>query len=109
MSETETVLTRDISRDQLLAELRALRPAFEGEGVVHMALVGSRARQDNRPDSDIDLMIDVDPERRFSLVEVARIIRAVEERVGFRTDVLMRRSLKPRLLEEASRDQISVF
>ena len=109
MTDAETVLTRHITRDQLLAELRALRPAFEREGVVHMALVGSRARQDNRPDSDVDLTIDVNPERRFSLVEVARIVRAVEERVGFRTDVLMRRSLTPRLLEEASRDQISVF
>ena len=26
-----------------------------------MALIGSRARGDNRPDSDIDLMIEVEP------------------------------------------------
>ena len=109
MSDTETVLARDITRDRLLAELRALRPAFEREGVSHMALVGSRARQDNRLDSDVDLMIEVKSGRRFSLVEVARVMRAVEERVGVRADILMRRSLKPRLLAEATRDQIPVF
>lgn len=109
MSDTETILARDIDRDQLLFELRALRPAFEREGVQHMALVGSRARQDNRTDSDVDLLIDVKPARRFSLVEVARIIRAVEERIGLRADVLMRRSLESRLLEQAMRDRVSVF
>jgi predicted nucleotidyltransferase len=109
MTDAETILARDISRDQLVAELRALRPAFEREGVSHMALVGSRARRDNRADSDVDLMIEVESGRRFSLVEVARIIRAVEERIGIRADILMRRSLKPRLLSEALRDQIPVF
>jgi predicted nucleotidyltransferase len=109
MTDTETILARDISRDQLVAELRALRPLFEREGVSHMVLVGSRARRDNRADSDVDLMIEVESGRRFSLVEVARLIRAVEERIGIRADILMRRSLKQRLLSEALRDQIPVF
>jgi predicted nucleotidyltransferase len=51
---SDTVLSRDISREVLIAELRALRPAFEREGVAHMALFGSRARGDNRPDSDVE-------------------------------------------------------
>lgn len=109
MSDTETVLIRDIGREQLLAELRALRPVFEREGVTHLALIGSRARLDNRLDSDVDLLIDVEPNRKFSLVEVARIVRAVEERVRFRADILMRRSLRSDLLREASQDQIMVF
>ena len=106
MSDTETVLAREISRDQLLAELRALRPQFEREGVTHMALIGSRARQENRPDSDVDLLIDVESGRRFSLVEVARIVRAVEKRTGFRADILMRRSLRSDLLVEATRQHL---
>jgi predicted nucleotidyltransferase len=109
MSDTDVVLARNISRDELLAELRALRPAFEREGVTHMALVGSRARRDNRQDSDVDLLIDVDSKRRFSLVEVARIMRAVEERTGLRADILMRRSLRPDFLAKAKQDELSVF
>lgn len=109
MTSAETALARDITRDQLVAELRRLRPAFEREGVTHMALVGSRARGDNRADSDVDLLIDVQAGRRFSLVEVARIIRTVEERVGIRADILMRRSLKPQLLAMAEQDQVAVF
>ena len=55
MSDTETVLARDISRDRLLAELRALRPAFEREGVMHMALVGLAGPARQPADSDVDL------------------------------------------------------
>jgi predicted nucleotidyltransferase len=109
MSDTETVLSRDIARDQLVAELRALRPAFERLAVTHMALVGSRARQDNRDDSDIDLMIEVDPSQKFSLVEMARIMREVEERIGLSAHILMRRSLRPDLLAAAAADEIRLF
>ena len=109
MSDTETVLARDISRDQLLAELRALRPQFEGEGVAHMVLFGSRARGDHRPDSDVDLMIDVVPGRKFSLIEMAGIANAVEDTIGLMGNVFLRRSARSDLLDETRRDGIAIF
>jgi predicted nucleotidyltransferase len=109
MSDSETILARDISREQLLNELRALRPVFEREGVAHMALFGSRARGDHRPDSDVDLLIDVAPGRKFSLIEMAGVVNAVEDRVGLTGNVFMRRSVRPGLLAEAGRDGLQVF
>ncbi|MEX0851809.1 MAG: nucleotidyltransferase domain-containing protein [Bauldia sp.] len=109
MTDTETVLARDITRDQLVAELRALRPAFEGEGVAHMALFGSRARGENRPDSDVDLLVDIVPGRKFSLVEMAGIANTVEDRIGLVGNIFLRRSTRPELLDEARRDGITVF
>ena len=35
-------------------------------GVTHAALFGSRARGDKRPDSDTDILIEVDPEARIT-------------------------------------------
>ena len=56
---------------------------------------------DNRPDSDIDLMIEVDPDRKFSLVELdRRQAHRRGPRLGLRANVFMRRSLKPRFLDE---------
>jgi predicted nucleotidyltransferase len=109
MSDSETVLARDISRDQLLAELRALRPQFEREGVTHMVLFGSRARGDHRPDSDVDLLIDVVPGRKFSLVEMAGIANVVEDEIGLMGNVTLRRSARSELLEEARREGIAIF
>ena len=79
MVDASTTAAKNLSREELIAELRVLRPAFERQAVTHMALGGSRARQDNRPDSDVDLLIDVDPGRKFSLVEIARIMHAPKD------------------------------
>jgi predicted nucleotidyltransferase len=109
MSDAETILARDIARDQLVAELRALRPAFDADGVAHMTLFGSRSRGDNRPDSDVDLMIDVAPERKFSLLDLSGVALTVEDRIGLSGNVFLRRSAAPELVEEAARDGIAIF
>jgi predicted nucleotidyltransferase len=109
MSDTETVLARDITRDELIAELRALRPLFEQMAVTHMVLFGSRARQDNRLDSDADLMIEVDPNKKFSLVDLVGVGHVVEDHVGLYGNIFMRRSASPDILDEVRRDGVAVF
>lgn len=100
---------RDIAREKLLAEIRALRPDLEREGVTRVALVGSRARRDNQPDSDVDLLIDVAEGRKFSLIDLVGIAHRVEHRVGLPTDIFMRRSLDPDFLASVGKEQVSVF
>lgn len=110
MSDTEIILSRDISREELLAELRALRPAFEREGVTHMSLIGSRARNDQRRDSDVDLAIEVsDKDRRFSLLDMIGVKHIVEDALGLPADIFMMRSLDPALRVSAQRDRVDVF
>jgi predicted nucleotidyltransferase len=110
MADAETILARDISRDQLVAALKALRPAFEREGVTHMALIGSRARQENRADSDIDLVIEVsDDERRFSMLDLIGVKHIVEDETGLPADISMFRSLGPDFRRQAERDRVDIF
>jgi predicted nucleotidyltransferase len=109
MTEAPTLVGPDLKRDQLVARLRALRPTFEKEGVTSMALIGSRARGDNRPDSDIDLMIEVEPGRKFSILDLIGVKHIVEDHVGLSTDVIMRRSLKPDFRAQAERDAVDVY
>ncbi len=109
MSDTETVLARDIDREQLIAELKALTSAFHGDGVAHMVLFGSRARGDNRRDSDVDLMIDVIPGQKFSLVEMAGLALTVADEIGLTGNIFLRRSAAADIVEEASRDGIPIF
>jgi len=45
----------------ILDRLRLNERALRERGVLHAALFGLRARGDNRPDSDIDIMVDLDP------------------------------------------------
>ena len=110
MSDTDIILSRDISRERLVAELCALRPAFEREAVTRMALIGSRARGDNGADSDVDLAIEVsDEKRRFSLLDLIGVKHLVEDTLGLRADIFMLRSLEPALLRNARRDRVEIF
>ena len=100
---------RDIRREDLLAELAALRPALERDGVRHLTLFGSRARQDHRPDSDVDVMIEVDEAKKFSMLDVVGVAHTIEDKVGLPANIFMRRSLDQRFLESARSDLIEVF
>lgn len=109
MADAGTVLARDIAQDQLLQELRALRPALRQKGVTAMALFGSRARRDNRLDSDIDLAIEVAPDRKFSLIDLSGVSLTIEDRIGLRANLFMRRSLAPDFLKSVQEVEVVVF
>ena len=46
----------DITLEEIIVKLREIAPAIRAEGVTKLAVFGSRARGDARPDSDVDLL-----------------------------------------------------
>ena len=104
-----TLGVMDLPRETLLAELRALRPALERGGVSRMALFGSRARMDNRPDSDVDLMIDVAEGRKFSLIDLVAVAQTIEDRLGLPANIFIREGLEPDFLQVAEADELDIF
>ena len=58
-----------MDKQQILDRLRENERALRERGVTHAALFGSRARGDNRPDSDIDILIDLAPEAPIGVWE----------------------------------------
>ncbi len=82
---------------------------LKGRGVEHLAVFGSVARMEDRPDSDIDIVVDIDPERHFDIFDLAGIAGDISRLLGRQVDVLERKSLKPSFLSEVEKDQIYVF
>eukprot|EP01037_Dinobryon_pediforme_P030773 gene30773-34982_t len=72
-----------MSRQALIDALKECRPALEAEGATSLFVYGSRARGDNRADSDIDLLVDFDEAKKFSLFNLAGIKLAIEGKLGF--------------------------
>jgi hypothetical protein len=60
-----------MDKEAILARLRNCEPDLRARGVSHAALFGSRARGDNRPDSDIDIMVEIDPRAHIGLWDYA--------------------------------------
>ena len=101
---------RDISRDQLLTELRALRPEFERRGGIGLSLFGSRARGDNGPESDVDLIVDVDKGRKFSALNLADVYGLIEDELGLESSlIVLDKYTPPAFVSRIRSDLTAVF
>ncbi|MEA2738734.1 MAG: uncharacterized protein QOH05_2041 [Acetobacteraceae bacterium] len=97
-----------MNRDAVIAKLRAREADLHEAGVAQLYLFGSVARQEARPDSDVDLFFDTD-NPRFSLIELVDVQNRVSEILGVETDVMTRASLHPRLRERIEAEALLVF
>jgi len=78
-------------------------------GATSLYLFGSTALDEAGQASDIDLFIDDDPARRFSLVDLVGIKQFLEEVTAAEIDVTTRDRLHPMLKDEIERSAVRVF
>src|SRR5271167_3763561 len=91
-----------------IAALKQQADAVKALGATALYLFGSTLRDDATVTSDLDLFIDYDLARRFSLVELVGIKQLLERRLGVPVDVTTRDSLDSQLRDriEASAERI---
>ena len=69
-------------------------------------LMGSRARGDNRPDSDYDFCYDM---MKPSLMQVSELMADLSEALKTDVDLINRKTMKQYLLEGLERDGIAIY
>jgi predicted nucleotidyltransferase len=96
-------------RQEIIDRLRQNEAALRARGVSHAALFGSRARGDNRPDSDIDIMIEVDPAAGIGVYEYVALKNYIAALFDRPVDVVSREGLKPYVKPAVTTDAIYAF
>ncbi len=90
-----------------------LAKEHEGEirrrGVTRLALFGSMARGDARDDSDVDVVVEIEPGRKFSVIDHASLRVSLCDIFQRETDVVVGRALRPGFRDTVARESIQVF
>ena len=97
------------SLPQVLSTLHQHEADLRSRGVCHAAVFGSVARGESRAGSDIDVLVDLDPQRPMGLFEYARVRLYIAELLGGSADVVNRKTLKPLLKDAILRDAVNAF
>ncbi len=102
-----------MTRDDIIATLRAHQSELRERGVRHAALFGSVARNQQPSaidiDIDIDIMIELDPEAPVDLFGYVGIVQFLEDLFPVPVDVANRDRLKPLVRPQAERDAVHAF
>jgi hypothetical protein len=91
---------------EALETLRRSEPAL---GVRRAAVFGSVARGDSGPGSDIDIMVEIDPEAHLTVFDYAGLKDFIASLFEGPVDVVNRAPLKPYVRPAATIDAIYAF
>jgi predicted nucleotidyltransferase len=98
-----------MKRDEIIRKPRDREAELRAQGVAHAALFGSVARGDDRPGSDIDIMVEIAPEARIVLFQYVSVVHYLEDMFSGRVDVANREGLKPLVRPAIEREAVYAF
>jgi predicted nucleotidyltransferase len=86
----------------ILSTLRSERDRlFAQHALTSMAVFGSAARGEQRPDSDVDIMVEFDTSKDYDLLELAEELQQLLQR---RVDLVVRKGVRPWYMATIERD-----
>jgi len=80
--------------------------SLKEEGATKVAIFGSYARGEEKPGSDVDVIVDFS--ERKSLLDLVRIERELREVLGTEVELLTEKSISPYLIDRV-RDEMEVI
>lgn len=80
----------------------------ERYGVAEIGIFGSYVRGEQRPDSDLDVLIELARPARISLIDLVELELYLSERLGIKVDLAIKKNLKPRIGERILQEAIAL-
>ena len=97
-----------MKRDEAFSLLQAHKTELKRMGVDHLYLFGSMARDDARPDSNIDLFFDHE-RGKLGLYELIDVQEYTTGILGRKADIMTRNSIHPDLKQRIEKSAVLVF
>ncbi len=87
--------------------MKAIIPILKKNGVVRAGIFGSYARGEQKKGSDLDILIEISGKK--SLLDIVRMERELEERVGKKVDTVEYCTIHPRLKGQILKEEVPVL
>jgi hypothetical protein len=94
---------------EALEILRRSEQALRARGVRRVALFGSVVRGENRPGSDIDILIEIDPDAHITVFDYVGLKEYIADLFEGPVDVVTRDGLKSHVRSTVTADAIYAF
>jgi predicted nucleotidyltransferase len=98
-----------MNKTEIIARLRQHEAELRARGVAHAALFGSRARGDERPDSDTDILVEIDRTAGIGVYEFVALQDYIADLLGGPVDVVDHAGLKPYIRPYAVAEAVYAF
>ena len=98
-----------MNHEEVIATLQAHQQELKQQGVMHAAVFGSVARHEARPDSDIDILIELDPTHSLDVFAYTGLKRFITGLFPLSVDVVNEAALKQHLRRSVRREAIYAF
>ena len=94
---------------QRIDTIKALCKVMTDAPILRAWLFGSFARGEEGPDSDLDILVDLDKQQPIGLLGFSGLIHKMEKATGREIDLIPSGSLKPFAIPEAERDKYLIY
>ena len=109
LSAKNAVKTEVPVKQEIIDKLKSLEQPLREQGITSLSLFGSVARGHGQADSDIDILVDIDRKSNFDIVNLVGVENFLKEHLYRKVDVVIKDSVKPRLVDSIFRDAEKVF
>lgn len=89
--------------------IHAIQDFLTTEPVERAWLFGSFSRMEERPDSDVDLLVDFDPSAHIGLIQYAGIINKLEKKLGRKVDMVENGTVKSFAQTNINNDKVLIY
>lgn len=93
----------------VVQQIKATEPELRRRGIAHLSLFGSLAREEARDDSNIDIAVEIEPGRSFSLIRMEDTRLLLEDVLGRPVDLGEVDLFRPAVREAFEHDHVRVF
>ena len=109
LTSAADVIYDRMTKEEAIRTLEAYADSVRERGATSLYVFGSTIRDEAGGESDLDLFIDYDPTKKFSLVDLVGIKHLLEDGLGVEVDVTTRDSLHPALRQTIEQSAVRVF